>query len=87
MVRPKSLRTIGGVDGFKRMLAGMGGCERAVPCRMPILSEDYVPEPCGEMIDQRHDCIAVLNGEMAAGTEITLRVDDQENVFIWSDLH
>jgi hypothetical protein len=55
---------------------------------MPVLGQHHVIEAFGETIDDRHHGIAIDNGKRAAGTEIILHVDDQQQIIVaWPDLH
>lgn len=47
---------------------------------MPILGEDDVPEERGEPKDGLDDSIAIGDREGAAGAEVILNVDNDENV-------
>ena len=53
---------------------------------VPVLGEDDVLEMLRGAVDGVDDGIAVGNGERAAGAEVVLHVDDQEDVG-GSDLH
>ena len=53
---------------------------------VPVLREDDVLETRRDGMDGRNDGVAVGHGERAAGAEIILHVDDEEDV-LWSDLH
>ena len=47
---------------------------------VPVLGEDDVIEFFGEGVDQGDDGVAVGYGEVAAGHEVVLDVDDEEGV-------
>ncbi len=49
---------------------------------MPILGQHDMVEALGEAIDDRHHRIAVGNRERAAGAEIVLHVDDQQQIIV-----
>jgi len=57
-----------------------------MPGWVPVLREDDVIEECGDALDDRDDFIATCYGQLAAGAEVVLHVDDQEGV-CWCDLH
>jgi len=45
-------------------------------------------EAFGETIDDRHHSIAIGNRKRAAGAEIVLHIDYQQQIIVaWSDLH
>ena len=52
-----------------------------MPGRMPVLCEHDVLELPGQLIDDRNDLLAARNGEPAAGAEIVLDVDHQQDIF------
>jgi hypothetical protein len=41
------------------------------------LRQHHMPEAAGEAIDVRYDLVAVGNGELSAGTEVVLDIDNQ----------
>jgi hypothetical protein len=56
--------------------------------RMPILGQDNMVEALSEAIDDRNHGIAVSNRKRAAGAEIILHVDYQQQIIITDpDLH
>jgi hypothetical protein len=77
--RPERLRAMRGLDGLEGLLMVRGG-EGDVLGGMPVLGEDYVVELLCEGVDERNDLIAVGYGEVAAGAEVVLDVDDYEGV-------
>ena len=82
MVRPELLLSVGDLDRVERLFAHMRGSKREVPARMPILGEDHVGEARGELVDNGDDLVAVRHGEIAAGAEVVLHVDDQQAIAI-----
>src|SRR5690606_32369188 len=80
MVRPEHLIAIVGADRLERLPARMRRGEGAVAGRVPVLGQDHVLEAPREPVYQRHDGIALGHGERAAGAEIVLDVDDEEDV-------
>ena len=56
--------------------------ERQMSGRMPILRKDDVAELGAKPIDDRHDFIAVRDGQCAVRTEIVLHVDDNQSVAV-----
>jgi hypothetical protein len=55
---------------------------------MPILGQHDMVEAFGKAIDDRHHGIAVGNGKRAAGAEIVLYVDNQQQIIVAGpDLH
>src|SRR5260370_38788682 len=53
---------------------------------MPIVGQHDMAEAHGEPIDDRHDRVAVGDRERAAGAEIVLHVDDQQQIVV-ANLH
>ena len=49
---------------------------------MPILGQDDVCETLREGVGQRHDSVVVGDRQRAAGQEVILQVDDEEDVVI-----
>jgi hypothetical protein len=47
---------------------------------MPILRQDHMAQAAGEPIDRRHDFVAFGDGKPAAGAEVVLDVDHQQDV-------
>ena len=60
--------------------------ERAVARRMPVLGQRDMSEALGETVDDRHHGIAVGHRERAAGAEIVLHIDDQQQIVV-ANLH
>jgi hypothetical protein len=55
---------------------------------MPVLGQHHVIEAFGETIDDRHHGIAVGNRKRAAGAEIVLHIDYQQQIIVaWPDRH
>src|SRR5713101_3998351 len=48
--------------------------------RMPVLRQDDVLEALGERIHERHDLVAFLHREPAAGAKVVLHVDDDQGI-------
>ncbi len=80
VVGPEGLRAVGGVDGVGGAAAGVGAGEGDVAGGVPVLGEEDVGEAAAEAVDERDDLVAVLDGEMAAGAEVVLQVDDEQGV-------
>jgi hypothetical protein len=76
---PETLGAVRSLDGLVGLLVVRGG-EGDVLGGMPVLGEDYVVELLCEGVDERNDLIAVGYGEVAAGAEVVLDVDDYEGV-------
>jgi hypothetical protein len=47
---------------------------------MPIARGDHEPGALGETVDRHNNCIAVRDGERAAGTEVVLDLDDDQRL-------
>jgi len=60
VIRPEALGTVRGFDSFERLLVGVGGCERDVLGRVPVLGEDDVVEFFGEGVDEGDDGVAIF---------------------------
>jgi hypothetical protein len=60
----------------------MGCGEGAIAGRMPILGQRDMVEAFGEAIDDRHHGITVGNSKRAAGAEIVLHVDNQQQIVV-----
>ena len=80
VVGPESLRPVLHICLLERLLAGMAGGKGCVVCRMPVLGEDNVVEVWDEAVDGRHDSVSARYGETAAGAEVALDIDDEEQV-------
>ena len=50
--------------------------------RVPILGQHHVLEARGQAVDQRHDLVAARHRKAAAGAEIVLDVDHQQDVAV-----
>jgi hypothetical protein len=48
--------------------------------RVPVLRQHHMVMTGDQMVDQRHDLVAVFHGERAAGAEIVLDVDDEQRL-------
>jgi len=79
MVGPQNLRAIGEVDRLERS-AAMGGGERRMSERMPVLGQDHDTELPGQTIDQRHHGVSIRHRKRSAGAKIILNVDDDQRV-------
>jgi hypothetical protein len=53
---------------------------------VPVLGEDDVFEVRRDLMNDRDDGISARNGELPAGAEVVLDVDDEKNVF-WCYSH
>ena len=80
VVRPQDLRAVAKLNGFIGISVGMAGGKGKVPARMPVLGENHMREPLCQSIDERHDLVAARDRERAAGTEVVLNVDHQQNI-------
>src|SRR5579863_7584792 len=58
-----------------------------MPCGMPVLSQHHVTEQPAETIDGRYHLVAARHHEGAAGTEIVLHVDYQEEIGVGDGGH
>jgi hypothetical protein len=47
---------------------------------VPVLGEDDVGEALGQVVDDRDDGVAIGDGQGAAGAEVVLNVDCDEDV-------
>lgn len=54
---------------------------------MPVLREEDVVERCGECVNSGDDLVTTPDGERAAGEEVDLHVDDEEDVGGWEREH
>jgi len=54
---------------------------------VPVLGEDDVLKPAAELVDDGDNLVATVNGESAAGAEVVLQVDDEEDVGSGAQLH
>jgi hypothetical protein len=82
--RPKNLLTVRQADGFERLAARVRRGEGNVVTRMPVLREDDIPEARAQAIHERHDLMAARHGERAAGHEVVLQIDDDQDCFFGS---
>jgi hypothetical protein len=86
VVGPEGLGAVGGGYGVLWVAAWVRAGEGDVASRVPVLGEEDVGEAAAEAVDEGDDLVAVLDGEMAAGTEVVLQVDDEESVgWTWGD--
>src|SRR5882724_3989609 len=81
---PKHLFAVGQAGGLEGLAPGMGGGERDVVARMPVLREHDVRKAAGEAVDDGHDLVALRHGERAAWHEVVLHVDDDQDAFFGS---
>ena len=51
-----------------------------MPARMPVLRQHDVREFFRQAVDQRHHLVAARHRQIAAGTEVVLYIDDQQDV-------
>ena len=51
-----------------------------MPARMPVLRQDNMFEAPGKPVDWRNDFAATRHGKKAAGAEIVLDVDDNNDI-------
>ena len=80
MIRPQHLLAIRHPHRLERRPAGMAAGERAVAGGMPVLRHHDMREARGEVGDRRHHRVPVRHREPAAGTEVNLRIDDDEGI-------
>jgi len=80
VIRPEHLLAVAQSRGLERLLAGVARSERGMARGMPVLGDDDVLELAREAIDERHDLVAALHFERAAGTEVVLHVDDDQAI-------
>ena len=59
---PEDLGAVGDLNGFERLLVGVGCGEGDVLGGVPVLGEDDVVEFFGEGVDERDDGVAVCYG-------------------------
>jgi len=83
---PEGLRAVGEIDLLVGFVAGVGGGERGMVEGVPVLGEDDVVEDGSEAVDGGEDGIAIGDGQCAAGAEVALHVDDEEDV-VGGDVH
>jgi 3-methylcrotonyl-CoA carboxylase beta subunit len=80
VIRPERLRAIGCFNRVVYLAIGMGACEGDVAGWVPVLGQDYVVKEGCERVDFWNDGVTVRDRESAAGTEVVLKVDDEESV-------
>jgi len=80
VVGPEGLFTVGCVECVGEGFEVVGAGEGDVTFWVPVLGEDDVIEAGGEGVDAGDDLIAAGDGQRAAGQEVELHVDDEENV-------
>src|SRR5690606_29414751 len=80
VVGPKRLWTVRHLDGAERIGARMRRGKAGVASRVPVLRQDHMVELADQAINQRHDLVAAIYGERAAGAKIVLQVDDDQGV-------
>ena len=78
MVGPQRLLPIGHLDALECCPARMRRRKGTMTRWMPVLGQHHMLEALGQPIDDRHDIIAVGNGQPAVAAEIVLHVDDQQ---------
>ena len=79
MLGPEHLGAVGQRDSLERLLARMRRRERGMAARMPVLGQDHIRESGRERIDDRHHGVALGHGQGAAGAEIVLHIDDDQD--------
>jgi hypothetical protein len=86
MVRPQRLLAITKLYLLEGPLPRVGTGERPMAGWVPVLGEDDVLEERRDFVDDGDDFIAARDGELPAGAEIVLHVDDDEEV-VMGDVH
>jgi hypothetical protein len=76
---PEGLRTVRSMEELVVLLV-VGGGEGDVSGGVPVLRKDDVGEFFRESVDDRNDLVGVRYGQVAAGHEVILNVDDEECV-------
>src|SRR5579883_630475 len=82
VIGPQRLRAVIERDLLKGLAARMGAREGAMPPRMPILGQRHMRETLAQLVRDRNDFVALGHRERAAGAEIILHIDDEENVLV-----
>jgi len=77
VIRPEGLFAVRQLNHLVRLATGMAGGKRSVARRMPVLGNDHLLELLGETVDQQDDLVTLGHGQLAAGSEVVLDVDDQ----------
>ena len=80
MVGPKHLRAVIHVNGVIRRLSLVGRGERRMALRVPILGQDDAGERPAQTVDDGNDPVAIGHGQRAAGAEVILHIDDDQDV-------
>ena len=80
VIRPERLRSVGNLNALVRLRTGMSAGEGDVTARMPVLSKHDVGELLRERVDDGYNFVAAWHGQRAAGTEVILKIDDQQGV-------
>src|SRR6266852_3362864 len=75
VIGPQHLLAVGKLDRVEGLPPGMRSRERLVSWRMTVLRQHHVCEALRERVDDRHDLVALLNREPAAGAEVVLDID------------
>jgi len=80
VIGPQSLRAITEFDLLEGQFSGMDGSEGVVVSGVPVLGEDDVLEMSRGAMDGSNDGVSIGNCKGAAGAEIVLDVDHEEDV-------
>ncbi len=80
VIGPEGLLAVTGADLLEYGFPLVGVGEGVMTERMPVLGEDNVLEARGDGVDYRDDLVAARHGQSAAGAEVILHVDDEEEV-------
>jgi hypothetical protein len=73
---PEGLRAVGGLEALVVLLV-VGGGEGDVLGGVPVLRKDDVGEFLCESVDDRNDLVTVRYGQVSAGHEVVLNVNDE----------
>jgi len=82
VVGPQGLLAIRDIDRGEGTLARVRTGEGCMAARVPVLRHDDVSEFDGQPVDRGNDLVALRHGECAAGTEIVLNIDDDEDIAV-----
>ena len=82
MIGPQHLRPIGKSDDLEGLTTGIGRSKGAVRRWMLVLRQDHMLEAARKLIDEGYDLVTAGHGETAAGAEIVLHIDSQQNIAV-----
>ena len=82
MIRPEHLLAVRQLNHVERNPAGVARCKRQMSRGVPVLGQGHVRKASRERVDDRHDGIAIGNGQSPTGEKVVLHVGDEQDVVV-----